>query len=192
LLQLISAAVSCQVDLVQIREKQLTARTLFELAVAAARFTRAGNTKLLINDRADIAAASGADGVHLTTRSLPPDVVRQTFGEGMLIGVSTHSLDEAVSARQNGADFIVFGPIFETGSKKVYGAPVGLNELKRICGALSPFPVLALGGVSISNAAPCIHAGARGLAGITMLNNPKTLADVVTEIRRGFAEVTAT
>jgi len=186
-LQLVQASVVAEIDLVQIREKNLNASVLYQLASSAAGITRGSATKLLINDRSDIAAAAGADGVHLTTSSLPTAVVRQTFGDGFLIGVSTHSLDEARLACKGGADFAVFGPVFETTSKKEYGEPPGLAGLARVCSELSPFPVLALGGVMIDNVVECIRGGARGIAAIRMLQQPSNLADVAEEIRRRFA-----
>lgn len=187
-LQLVKAAVSAGIELVQIREKNLSAGVLYQLATNAAAFTKGSTTKLLINDRADIAAASGAHGVHLTTDSLPITVVRQTFGEEFLIGASTHSLDEAKLARRGSADFVVFGPVFETASKREYGEALGLINLAAVCAELSPFPVLALGGVEIRNVRDCIRAGARGVAAIRMLRSPERLADVAAEIRRSFAE----
>lgn len=182
------AAVAARIDLVQIREKNLSASVLYQLAASAAGITKGSATQLLINDRSDIAAAAGADGVHLTTSSLPTAVVRQTFGEEFLIGASTHSLDEAKLARRDGADFVVFGPVFETASKKEYGEALGLTHLATVCAELSPFPVLALGGVEIGNVADCIRAGARGVAAIRMLQHPDRLADIVAEIHRSFAE----
>lgn len=188
-LKLVETAVASSIDLLQIREKKLSARVLYELAVRAAEFTRGSATKLLINDRADIAAAAGADGVHLTTSSLSTEVVRRAFGERMMIGVSTHSLDEASMARRNGADFVVFGPVFETGSKREYGAPVGIENLRIVSGEMAPFPVIALGGVAMNNVADCIRAGARGIAAIRMLNDPqKLLHAVVNDIRENFAK----
>jgi len=184
ILSLVRSAVAAQIDLVQIREKSLSAGVLYELARRAAEITRATSTRLLINDRADIAAASGADGVHLTASSLPTAVVRKTFGDQFLIGASAHSLQEANDARNGGADFAVFGPIFDTASKREYGEPLGLKTLERVCSELTPFPILAIGGVSTSNAPDCTAAGARGVAAITMLQQPETLADVATEIRR--------
>ena len=180
------AAVVAQIDLVQIREKNLTASVLYQLASSAAGITKGSATKLLINDRSDIAAAAGADGVHLTTSSLPTAVVRQTFGDGFLIGVSTHSLEEVRLARQCGADFAVFGPVYETASKKEFREPPGLTSLARVCSELSPFPILALGGVTTDNVAECIRAGARGVAAISMLQQPAQLADVAEEVRRRF------
>lgn len=175
-------AVDARIDLVQIREKNLGDGVLFELAAHAAAFTRGTETRLLINDRSDIAAAAGADGVHLTTSSLPSNVVRATFGEGFLIGASTHSLAEAELARQSGADFVVFGPVFDTPSKSQYGEALGLANLARVCAELSPFPILAIGGVTITTVEDCFRAGARGVAAISMLQS--RLADVADEIRR--------
>jgi thiamine-phosphate pyrophosphorylase len=185
-LRLVRAAVAARIDLIQIREKNLSAKVLHQLSASAADLTRGSTTKLLINDRSDLALAAGADGVHLTTTSLPTKVVRQTFGDRFLIGVSSHSLEEAQRARAEGADFVVFGPVFETASKKEYGEALGLPKLAEVSSELSPFPVLALGGVTIPMVVNCIHAGARGVAGISMLEEPERLADVVAEIRRSF------
>ena len=177
-------AVAAQIDLVQIREKNLSASVLYQLATSAAGIAKGSATKLLINDRSDIAAAAGADGVHLTSASLPTAVVRQAFGEGFLIGVSTHSLEEAKLARRSGADFVVFGPVFATASKREYGEPLGLAKLARVCAELSAFPVLALGGVEIGKVAACMQAGARGIAAIRLLQQPERLAAIVDGIRR--------
>src|SRR5207237_10010519 len=106
----------------------------------------------------------GAAGVQLTTRSLRPAVVRQTFGNDFLIGVSTHSLAEAQAAQSAHANFAVFGPVFETPSKAQYGLALGLEQLKHICSELKPFPILAIGGLTESNFADCLRAGAQGVA----------------------------
>jgi thiamine-phosphate pyrophosphorylase len=187
-LRLIEAAVAAEIDLVQIRERHSTAKALYALTETAARITRESSTRLLVNDRADIAAGAGADGVHLRTNSLTPTVVRRTFGEQFLIGASTHSLSEASMARDQGADFVVLGPVFDTSSKEQYGQPLGLEELSRVASELSPFPVLALGGINSSNAANCIRAGASGIAAISMLNDPLHLQSVVEEVRSTFDE----
>src|SRR2546426_4540478 len=117
ILEQASAAVAAGVQLIQLREKNLTARVLYELAERVVEITRGSFTRVLINDRADIATTAGADGVHLGTRSLEPKVVRAAFGDTFLIGASTHSLAEAIAARDDGADFAVLGPVFETESK---------------------------------------------------------------------------
>lgn len=174
------------IDLVQIREKNLSASILYQLAARAAGITRGSATKLLVNDRSDIAASASADGVHLATSSLPADVVRRTFGDEFLIGASTHSLAEADIARRSGADFVVFGPVFETASKREYGEPQGLANLRTVSSELAPFPVLALGGLTIDNISDCLRAGARGIAAIRMLNDPRRLGDIVNGIRADF------
>jgi thiamine-phosphate pyrophosphorylase len=182
----VEAAVAAKIDLIQIREKHLSANVLYQLSTSAAGITSGSATKLLVNDRADIARSAGADGVHLTSLSLPPDVVRRTFGAEFLIGVSTHSLEEAAAAGRSGADFIVFGPVFDTLSKRQYGKPLGLGDLRKVTSELAPFPVLALGGVTTNNVADCIHAGAAGIAAIRILNDRLQLNRVVNEIRGRF------
>ena len=168
LLKLVSGAVDAGITLIQLREKNLKANVLYELALRAARVTRGSSTHLLVNDRADIASAAGADGVHLTGGSLEASIVRPAFGQDFVIGVSTHSLAEAQAARKGDADFAVFGPVFETASKKIYGEPLGLGKLSEVALALSPFPIIALGGVTINNARSCLGAGAAGIAGIRL------------------------
>jgi thiamine-phosphate pyrophosphorylase len=184
ILRLTQAAVAAGVDLIQLREKKLTARVLFELATAAVELVRGSSTKLLINDRADIASAAVAHGVHLTTTSLPVEIIRSTFGNEFLIGVSTHSLAEARVAKQGGADFVVFGPVFDTPSKSEYGRPQGLDELAKVTSELSPFPVLALGGIKLENVVDCLRAGARGVAGISMLRDAERLAGLTSKIHQ--------
>lgn len=164
------AWVAAEISLVQLREKSLTARVLYELATRAAAITRGSKTQLLVNDRFDIARAASADGVHLTTRSLPTNVVRSICGDDFLIGVSTHSLETALSARSEGADFIVFGPVFETESKRAFGEPQGLDKLREVTKALEGFPVIAIGGINRENADECFRAGASGIAAIRLFN----------------------
>jgi thiamine-phosphate pyrophosphorylase len=167
----VEAAVAAAIPLVQIREKSLSARVLYELATRAVAITHATETRLLVNDRFDIARAAGADGVHLATRSLPAPVIREICGKDFLIGVSTHSLETALDARAEGADFIVFGPVFETPSKQSYGAPQGLEKLREVTTALKDFPVLAIGGINLDNAGDCFRAGASGIAAIQLFRN---------------------
>jgi len=183
LLRLAHAAVDARVDLLQIREKSLSTRVLYALAASVTRITRGSDTKLLINDRSDVAASAGADGVHLTTNSLLPAVVRNAFGDDFVIGVSTHSAAQALAARDGGADFVVFGPVFDTLSKQQYGEPLGLNRLEDVTAALAPFPVLALGGVTLERVANCLDAGAAGVAGISMLSDPAQLERIADQIR---------
>jgi thiamine-phosphate pyrophosphorylase len=170
--------------LVQLREKSLAARTLYELASAAASLARGSETRVLVNDRADIARASGCDGVHLAADSRDALDVRRAFGPDFLIGVSTHTLSEARAARDGGADFAVFGPVFDTPSKRAYGLPVGLEALSETARDLSPFPLVALGGVASENAADVLRAGAAGVAGIRFFADGQNLARVVHLIKQ--------
>ena len=170
ILRLVQAAVSEKIPLFQIREKALSARVLYELVLRAAKITRGSDTRLLVNDRADIARAAGADGVHLTSQSLPANVVRKMFGPEFVIGVSTHSFDEARAAPAAGADFVVFGPVFETESKRAFGEPQGTEKLCEVALALRPFPVIAIGGITSENSALCLVNRASGIAGISMFD----------------------
>jgi len=180
--QLIETAVAAGIDLIQVREKALETRVLYELVKRAAKLTRNSATRLLVNDRADVASSAGADGVHLTARSLPAPVVRQAFGNNFLIGVSTHSLDEARAARDARADFVVLGPVFQTPSKEKYGSPLGLEQLKQVCLELNSFPVIAIGGVTENNFADCLQTGAQGVAAIRMFGNRRNLRAIVAKI----------
>jgi thiamine-phosphate pyrophosphorylase len=172
ILRLVQSAVLRKIPLFQIREKNLGARVLYQLVSRAVEITRGSSTRLLVNDRFDVARAAGADGVHLTSSSLPPQVVRKACGSRFLLGASTHSLEEARNARDEGADFVVFGPVFETESKRSYGPPQGLARLQQVTSELQGFPVLAIGGVTLDNAESCLAAGASGFAGISWFNAP--------------------
>ena len=178
ILATVRRAVDCGLTLIQLREKQLTAKQLFELAAEAAVLTQKSGTRLLVNDRADIAAAAGADGVHLTSTSLPPDLIRQAFGDEILIGVSTHSANEVAAARQGGADFAVFGPVFAVPDKP---SPVGVEVLRSVCAIAGDFPVLSLGGIDLGNYRSALDAGAAGIASIRMFGGAD-LGDVMRKI----------
>lgn len=184
LLVLVRAAVEARVTLVQLREKKLTGRVLFELAAAAAHVAHGSATRVLVNERADIARAAGCDGVHLTTNSLDAEVVRRAFGEEFVIGVSAHTIDEARAAA--GADFAVFGPVFDTPSKRAYGPPVGLEALTTAALELSPFPLVALGGVGVEQVKDVLAAGAAGVAGIRLFSDGQNLARTVHLIGRAY------
>lgn len=182
ILRLVRAAVDAEVPLFQIREKSLSARALFDLVARAAELTHGSKTRLLVNDRSDIARAAGADGVHLTTQSLPVDVVRKTCRAEFLIGASTHSLAEVRAAQEAGADFVVFGPVFETESKRAYGEPQGLDKLAAVASELGEFPVVAIGGVTLENVSECFEAGASGVAAISMFSDAQNLSSIVNRI----------
>lgn len=151
------------VKAVQLREKDMTTRDLLAMAYRMRELTKKHNARLFINDRVDIAMAVEADGVHLGGNSVPTGAARKAAGQQMLIGRSTHGIDEAVAADKAGADFITFGPVFETPSKRQYGEPLGLAMLKRAAGRVS-LPVFAIGGIKQQTIRDIMAAGAYGIA----------------------------
>jgi thiamine-phosphate pyrophosphorylase len=153
---------------VQLREKDLDGCQLFELARELRCLTREFGAQLLINERIDIALAVGADGVHLGRGSLPVAVARRILGSTQLVGYSAHGLDEARQAERDGADFITFGPIYDTPSKISYGEPQGLERLAEVVRNIA-IPVFALGGVKVLSADAVLSAGARGIALISAI-----------------------
>jgi len=186
LLENITEAVSGGVDYVQLREKDLPGRELEALAQEAMERIRAsgGKTRLLINSRTDVALAAGADGVHLRSRDVSPEDVRKIWhaAKGLaepIVAVSCHIESEVAVAEKAGADFVVFGPVFGKKDAPKMDTP-GLDLLRAVC--RNRIPVLALGGVSAENAALCIHAGAKGLAGIRLFQGSE-VAEGVAKLR---------
>jgi len=179
LLERIGAAFRAGVDWVQVREKRMPVRALCGLVERAARLPEKGGGKLLVNERLDVALASGADGVHLPADSLPAGAVRRATPRDFLVDVSCHTVEEVEAAAREGASFAVLGPIFATPGK---GPPLGVDLLRQACGRVAPlrFPVLALGGVTLENAFACLEAGAAGLAAIRLFQT----ADVATTVAR--------
>jgi thiamine-phosphate pyrophosphorylase len=148
---------------VQLREKDLSSRELYELAYDMRKLTSRYGAKLLINDRVDVALAVEADGVHLGLNSMPIHRVRRLLGADRLIGLSCHNQINAIMAQENGADFITFGPVYYTPSKANYGKPVGVERLETVSHLLE-IPVFALGGIKKSNIDEVMAAGAAGIS----------------------------
>jgi thiamine-phosphate pyrophosphorylase len=174
LLEKVAEAASSGVDFIQLREKDLGGRALETLArKVLAAIPAESETKLLINARLDVALASGAHGVHLPAHDLSPSEVRMVWDGASrtipLVAVSVHSLDEVALAEAHGADFAVYGPVFE---KDGLANPQGLEQLRLACHRLdrpaAAMPILALGGVTLENARRCLDAGASGFAGIRL------------------------
>lgn len=163
LLDVVEDALKGGVRGVQLREKDLSSRELYELAYDLRKLTEKYAARLIINDRVDIALAVDADGVHLGLNSLPIHRVRRLLGNSRLIGLSCHNQVNAIMAQENGADFITFGPVYYTPSKANYGKPVGVEKLETVSHLLD-IPVFALGGIKKENIHEVIAAGAAGIA----------------------------
>jgi thiamine-phosphate pyrophosphorylase len=149
---------------VHLREKELGGGALLALAQALCLVCQDHGALLLVNDRLDVALAAGADGVHLPAAGVPPEEARRLLGPARLVGVSCHSAADVASAGDGGAAFATFSPIWDTPSKRAYGAPVGLAALA--AAARLGLPLVALGGVEPENAAEAFAAGAAGVAAI--------------------------
>ena len=184
ILEEIKTAIEASVDFIQIREKDLPTRELLEIASVAHSMATGHMTRILINDRLDIALAADLDGVHLGNHSIAPGIIRnQVTKKDFLIGVSVHSPEEVRRIQDQGVDFFALGPVFFTPSKAAYGSPIGLERLEAAC-QVSKVPILALGGVNRENFTACLKAGAAGVAAIRLFqNSPESVAEVVREIR---------
>ncbi len=156
-----SQAVDGGVHVVQLREKDLPSRELYELAITLHAVLR-GRALLLVNDRVDVALAAGADGVHLPERSLPGKAVREIAGDACIVGRSVHSVEAAVQAERDGADFVEVGAVYETASKPGV-TPAGVELVRAVADAVR-LPVIAVGGVSADNVGDVVRAGADGVA----------------------------
>jgi thiamine-phosphate pyrophosphorylase len=163
LVEVVEQALIGGIQAVQLREKDLDGAELFRLAEALKKSCARHRARLLINDRIDIALAVDADGVQLGAASMPIGAARELLGGDKLIGASIHSLQEAQQAVRDGADFVLFGPVYFTPSKAVYGAPQGIARLKEVVEKIS-IPVYAIGGITGGNVEEIKNIGARGVA----------------------------
>jgi len=170
LLWVLERALNGGVKAIQLREKDLSGKELFTLAERISRLCEKYQAQLFINDRVDVALAVDAAGVHLGEASMPISAARALIGANRSIGVSTHSLEGARRAEQEGADFVVFGPVYFTPSKADYGNPQGLRALQIIVENIS-LAVYAIGGIKAENLLETRTAGSRGVALISAIMN---------------------
>lgn len=184
----VDAALAGGAKAIQLREKDLSTRDLYELVERLLPIVRGRGACLLINDRVDLTLALPIDGVHLSRTSLPPAETRALLGPARLIGVSCHSLEEAIEAERGKADFIVFGPLFPTPSKAAYGPPVGLARLREVR-RLVRLPILGIGGITASNAASVMAAQADGTAVISAVMTADDPADTVSALLHAIHSV---
>lgn len=188
LLRSIECAAAAGFDWIQIREKDLTARELAALTrnavsvVERAAHADSERPCIIVNDRIDVALAAGAAGVHLSSTSISADEAVRWLRAGnaprsFTLGVSCHSLTEAQGAEAAGANYVFFGPIYETPSKTSFGQPQGIGRLFETCRSVR-IPVVAIGGISESNARACLHVGAAGIAAIRLFQGVSSADDL--------------
>ena len=171
------------IKVIQLREKDLPTRKLLKMAQWMRDITKEYGAKLFINDRVDIALSVEADGVHLGQNSIPAYAARKISEEKLLIGVSTHGIDEAIEAEKGGADFITLGPIYETPSKLKYGNPIGIDTLRKVKSKIS-IPVLAIGGINLDKVLEVMEAGADGIALISAILKAENIKETTEKFMR--------
>lgn len=177
----LTQAMEAGVRMVQIREKDLETRDLISLAHRLLSVVKQHQGTVLLNDRIDLVMALGADGVHLRADSLPVSVARRLLGDGPLIGISTHSIEEARIAEGEGADFIVLGPIFDTPSKRSYGTPLGVHILNEACRTIR-LPIFAIGGITPIRIPHVLSSGAYGVAVISSILQSPSIPNSTREL----------
>lgn len=156
-------------DVIQLRDKTASSRKLYEDALALRNLTRELNIMFIVNDRLDLALAVDADGVHVGQQDLPATVARRLIGKNKILGVSAETLEQAIQAEQDGADYLGVGPIFEARSTKPDAAePMGLRLLRQVCQTCQ-IPVIAIGGINHTNAKQVMDSGANGIAVISAI-----------------------
>lgn len=182
LVKQITALSAAGVKAIQLREKKLPAGEL--LLIAKTAISKIGNsdTKLIVNERLDIAILSGAAGIHSASNGIENRYIRE-FAPGLISGKSVHSVKEAVKAEKDGYDYILFGPIFRTPAKVKYGKPQGLKKLTEVCSSVK-IPVFAVGGINPQRIKKCINAGAYGVAAIREFADTKYIKKAVKEFRK--------
>ncbi|MBI5188854.1 MAG: thiamine phosphate synthase [Nitrospirae bacterium] len=183
LLVAIEEALKGGLKAVQLREKDLGTRDLLDMAYRMRELTKKYDAKLFINDRVDIALAVEGDGVHLGQKSIPAHAAKKIVQDKLMIGVSTHSLDEAVKAEKDGADFITIGPIYQTPSKLKYGEPIGIDVLKKVKSKVS-IPLFAIGGIKLNKVKEIMNAGADGVALISAILSVENIKEKTEEFLR--------
>jgi thiamine-phosphate pyrophosphorylase len=173
---------------VQLREKDLGAEALAGLGRALRALTSARGALLIVNDRLDVALAVGADGVQRTSTSLPVADIRAIADKRLGIGASVHSREEAIAAAEAGADWVVFGPIYDTPSKRHYGPPQGLGALERVASALD-IPLIAIGGITPERVRDVRRSGATGVAAISAILAASSPADATRRFLDALAAI---
>lgn len=184
-LDIARAALRGGADALQFRDKEAGGGELLRVSGEVVRLARSSGSVclILVNDRVDVALACGADGVHLGQEDLPADSARRLLGAGKVLGVSAGTVEEALAARDGGADYLGVGPVFATPTKADAGEPIGIEGLRRIREAVD-LPIVAIGGINAENAALVMRAGADGIAVISAVSAAEDMNEAVGRLRR--------
>jgi len=187
--EVVAAALDGGVDVVQLRDKGVTDRERYETGLRVRELTAAAAVPLLVNDRIDLAAAIDADGVHLGQSDLPVAVARELLGESAVVGVSASTVEQAREAEAAGADYLGVGAVYGTDSKDVSGDRdgIGTERIAAVADAVG-VPVIGIGGVDASNAAPVVEAGATGVAALSAITAAADPAAATEALRAAVAE----
>jgi thiamine-phosphate pyrophosphorylase len=185
MLEDVRSAVKAGTQLIQYREKKTDTANMYKKACEIKALCREGNSKVIINDRIDIALAVDADGVHIGQSDMPYDVARKLLGDDKIIGVTVHNVAEAVEAERRGADYLGVSPIFITNTKMDAGIPCGLSTLKKIRQECS-IPIAAIGGISAENVDEVIEAGADMICMISAVIQSTNVQNEIIQIQRRF------
>ncbi len=177
-----AAVAGCRADIIQLREKDLTVAALLRCVLQARAGAGEDGPEVYVNGRPDVALAARATGVHLPASGLPPSAIKARWGRALRLGVSTHDLSQALAAQSAGADFITFGPVFETASKRAYGPPVGVQALEAALATVR-VPVFAVGGINRSNIGELAGLPLAGVAVISAVLLASDMKAAVEELR---------
>jgi len=178
-------ALEAGVKAVQLREKDFSTKALLDMAYWMRELTNEFGALLFINDRVDVALSVEADGVHLGRQSIPVQAVRKIAGNTLMIGVSSHSVGEALEAEKDGADFVTLGPVYETPSKVNYGKPIGIETLRKAKSATT-LPIFAVGGIKPGNVPEIKEAGADGIALISAILTAQNIKNTTENFLRAL------
>ncbi len=182
-IEIAKAAIEGGADVIQLRDKTATSRKVYKDALEIRKITRDANVPFILNDRLDIALAVDADGLHVGQKDLPAKVVRRLIGDSKILGVSAQTLEEAIQAENDGADYLGVGPIYEARSTKAdAGKPRGLALLRQIRQKCSK-PIIAIGGITKNNVIEAIRAGADGVAVISAIVSADDIAAAAYELK---------
>lgn len=183
---LISKLSSYGVKAIQLREKDLPAEVLLTLAKSI-KLRLKNQTRLIINDRLDIALLCDADGLHSPVNGVNAKQIKN-YSKRLILGKSVHSVNEAVKAETNGFDYLIFGPVFRTPAKIKYGKPQGLKSLSKVCQSVN-IPIFAVGGITPNRVKKCLDAGAYGVAAIRQFMTSQNIEQAIMEYKQALGSL---